>query len=156
MLKSRWNGWLRKRLQLPSATARVTVASSHPGGIHPSNRLNTLQLVPCGRGGESQGWSDFGPWPVHPSPQMVATGPWGKSGGPGPPGPAPALSPAAWLASGLGAFRCVRASLLQSCPTLCDPVDHSPAASSVHGILQARILGWVAISSSRGSSPPRD
>ena len=39
---------------------------------------------------------------------------------------------------------------------LCDPVDCSPPGSSVHGILQARILEWVAISFSRGSSPPRD
>ena len=44
----------------------------------------------------------------------------------------------------------------QSCLTLCDPVDCSPPGSSVHGILQARILGWVAISFSRGSSQPRD
>ena len=44
----------------------------------------------------------------------------------------------------------------QLCPTLCDPVDCSPLGSSVHGILQARILEWVAISFSRGSSPPRD
>ena len=40
--------------------------------------------------------------------------------------------------------------------TLCDPMDCSPPGSSVHGILQARILEWVAISSSRGSSWPRD
>ena len=46
--------------------------------------------------------------------------------------------------------------LLQSCPTLCDPMDCSPPGSSVHGILQARILLRVAISSSRGSSRPRD
>ena len=44
-------------------------------------------------------------------------------------------------------------SVTQLCLTLCDPVDCSPPASSVHGILQARILEWVAISSSRGSSP---
>ena len=43
----------------------------------------------------------------------------------------------------------------QSCPTL-QPVDCSPPSSSVHGILQARILKWVAISFSRGSSQPRD
>ena len=42
----------------------------------------------------------------------------------------------------------------QSCLTLCDPVDYSPPGSSVHGILQASILEWVAISFSRGSSPP--
>ena len=40
----------------------------------------------------------------------------------------------------------------QSCPTLCDPMDWSPLGSSVHGILQARILEWVAISYSRRSS----
>ena len=44
----------------------------------------------------------------------------------------------------------------QSCLTLCDPVDCSPPGSSVHGILQARILEWGAISFSRGSSQPRD
>ena len=44
----------------------------------------------------------------------------------------------------------------QSCPTLCDPVNCSPPRSSVHGILQARILEWVAMPSSRGSSWPRD
>ena len=37
------------------------------------------------------------------------------------------------------------AKLLQSCPTLCDPIDGSPPGSSVPGILQARILEWVAI-----------
>jgi len=38
------------------------------------------------------------------------------------------------------------AKLLQSCPTLCDPIDSSPPGSPVPGILQARILEWVAIS----------
>ena len=47
-------------------------------------------------------------------------------------------------------------SVDKSCPALCDPRDYSPPGSSVHGILQAGILEWVAISSSRGSSPPRD
>ena len=44
----------------------------------------------------------------------------------------------------------------QSRPTLCDPMDYSPPGSSVHGILQARILEWVAIFFSRVSSQPRD
>ena len=44
----------------------------------------------------------------------------------------------------------------QSRLTLCHPVDCSPSGSSVHGIFQARILEWVAISFSRGSSQPRD
>ena len=43
-----------------------------------------------------------------------------------------------------------------SCLTLCHPMDCSPPGSSVHGILQARILEWVLISYSRGSSQPRD
>ena len=42
------------------------------------------------------------------------------------------------------------------CPTLYDPMNCSPPGSSVHGILQARTLEWVAIPFSRGSSPPRD
>ena len=43
-------------------------------------------------------------------------------------------------------------SAAQLCLTLCDPMDSSPAGSSVPGILQARILEWVAMPSSRGSS----
>ena len=42
----------------------------------------------------------------------------------------------------------------QSCPTLCDPMDCSPPGSSFHGIFQARVLEWAAISSSRGTSQP--
>ena len=44
----------------------------------------------------------------------------------------------------------------QLCLALCNPMDCSPLASSVHVIFQARILEWVAISYSRGSSQPRD
>ena len=43
-----------------------------------------------------------------------------------------------------------------TCVWLCDPMEYSPPGSSVHGILQARILEWVAFSSSRGSTRPRD
>ena len=46
--------------------------------------------------------------------------------------------------------------VVQSCPTLCDPMDCSPPGSSIHGILQARIVEWITISFSRGSSRPRD
>ena len=52
-------------------------------------------------------------------------------------------------------FWCV-CEVAQSCPALCDLMDCSPSGSSVHGILQARILEWVAISFSRGSSQTRD
>ena len=53
-------------------------------------------------------------------------------------------------------FGCFCCLVTQSCPTLCDPMDCSPPGSSVHGILQARILGWVAISFSREFYWPRD
>ena len=46
--------------------------------------------------------------------------------------------------------------VVQSCLTLCDPMDCSPPGSSVHGISQERVLEWVAISFSRGSSQLRD
>ena len=52
----------------------------------------------------------------------------------------------------LGRHVCMQAQSLQSCLTLCDPMDCSPPGSSVRGILQARTLEWVAMSSSRGSS----
>ena len=56
----------------------------------------------------------------------------------------------------LGIYPCcrhvkVKVKVTQSCPTLYDPMDHT-----VHGILQARILRWVAFPFSRGSSQPRD
>ena len=52
---------------------------------------------------------------------------------------------------------CMHAKLhVQSCSTLCDPIDYRPPHSSVHGILQVRILEWVALSSSRGSSLSKD
>ena len=51
---------------------------------------------------------------------------------------------------------CVCVLVVQSCPTLCDPMDYSWPGSSVFGNLQARILEWVAMPSSRGSSTPRD
>ena len=44
----------------------------------------------------------------------------------------------------------------QSCPTLLNPMDWRPPGSSIHGIFQARVLEWVAIAFSRGSSWPRD
>ena len=47
-------------------------------------------------------------------------------------------------------------SITHLCPTLCDPMDCIPPGSSVHGIFQVRILEWVAISLSRGSSWPSD
>ena len=63
-----------------------------------------------------------------------------------------------YLIDFLSEFSLTRKKVLvaQSCPTLCDPMDCSPPGSSVHGILQARILEWITMPSSRGSSWPRD
>ena len=51
---------------------------------------------------------------------------------------------------------CVCTKSLQLCPTLSNPMDCSLPGSSIHGISQARVLEWVALSFSRGSSRPRD
>ena len=51
---------------------------------------------------------------------------------------------------------CVHTKSLHLCPTPCDPKGYSPPGSSVHGLLRARILEWVAMPSSRRSSWPRD
>ena len=51
---------------------------------------------------------------------------------------------------------CCACSVVQLCPTLCDPMNCKPPGSSAHEIFQARILGWVAISSFRGTSWPSD
>ena len=53
-----------------------------------------------------------------------------------------------------GMFMCVL--VIQSCPTLSDPTDHSLPGSSVHEVLQERILEWIAIPFSRGSSLSRN
>ena len=57
-------------------------------------------------------------------------------------------------------FLCIKQCLkwsevTQSCPTLCDPMDCSLSGSTVHGVFQAIVLEWIAISFSRGSSHPR-
>ena len=53
-------------------------------------------------------------------------------------------------------YKCALCISLQLCPTLYNPMDHSPPGSSVCGISQGGILEWVAISSSRGFSRPKD
>ena len=60
----------------------------------------------------------------------------------------------AWPVHLLPCF-CVCVLVTQSCPTLCDPMDCSSLGSAVHTVLQARILEWIAIPLSRGSSQPR-
>ena len=71
------------------------------------------------------------------------------------PAPPPALG-SETVASLAGPAAAVAAKSLQSCSTLCDPIDGSPPGFPVPGILQARILEWVTISFSRRSSRPRD
>ena len=63
-----------------------------------------------------------------------------------------------WLRGGLRKWclKSVHAQSLQSCLTLCNPLDYGLLGSSVHGILQARILEWVTLPSSKWSSQPRD
>ena len=53
-------------------------------------------------------------------------------------------------------FRVIFVLVGQLCLTLCHPMDSTPPGSSAHGILQARILEWVAVPFSRGSSQPKD
>ena len=57
---------------------------------------------------------------------------------------------------GVQIHACIRARSLQLCLSLCKPIGCIPPGSSVHGILQVRILEWVAVPSSRGSSQLRD
>ena len=51
-------------------------------------------------------------------------------------------------------YAAAAAKSLQSCPTLCDPIDSSPPRSSVHGIFQARVLEWGAIAFSKTAPEP--
>ena len=74
------------------------------------------------------------------------------------PGDLPSSDPtaSAFQVAGITGECQVTSELAQSCPTLCDPMDCSLPGSSVRGILQARVLEWIAISFSRRSSRPRD
>ena len=66
----------------------------------------------------------------------------------------PTLTPPATPAPPCPQYTQKERLIIQSCPNLCNHMDSSLPSSSVHGIFQARILGWVAISFSRGSSQP--
>ena len=61
-----------------------------------------------------------------------------------------------WRSQEMRAEKRGEREVTQSCPTLCDPMDCSLPGSSVHGIFQAIVLEWIAISFSKGSSQPRD
>ena len=88
-------------------------------------------------------------------------GPWGSLASFPRTGVGRVLGPAGWVFSSLisarlGIIRKKESEVVQSCPTLCDPMDCSPPVSSVHVIFQARVLECIAISFSRGSFWPRD
>ena len=61
-----------------------------------------------------------------------------------------------WSGLWISPISTVRCLVAQSCPTLCDPTDYNPRGFSDHGISEARILEWVALSFSRRSLQPRD
>ena len=63
------------------------------------------------------------------------------------------LEPQTPLSMGFPRLEYWKALVIQSCPILCDPMDYSPIGSSVHGIIQARILEWVSMPFSRGVFP---
>ena len=64
----------------------------------------------------------------------------------------PTVAPFAWQSNKAISFGAVLCLVAQSCLTLCNPMDYSPPGSSVHSMLQTRVLEWVAMPSSRGSS----
>ena len=66
------------------------------------------------------------------------------------------ISRGSWIFCPPSKERSKETEFAQLCPILCDPMDCSLPGSSVHGIFQARILEWVAVSFSRRSSRPRD
>ena len=117
-------------------------------GMYPfKTRRTSLLWEPRTRPLGLKSWNRKSPW-------AIGLGPW---------------SPRIWprgqeaisldfgtLGWGADPYILAAAELLQSCLILCNPMDCSPPGSSVHGILQAKILDWVAISSSWGSSWPRD
>ena len=112
---------------------------------------NTTQGQSDGRDADSKVW-EKGHWASVPSPGVYL---------PAPPGVHLRASTSQHIqvftnSEALWTPLCVHVKLFQSFPTLCDPMDHSPPGSSVHGILQARILEWIAIPFCKGSSWSRD
>ena len=110
----------------------INAPPSHPAilflGIYPTNMLTLEQKHTCVRVLTAA---------------LLRKGGWIQSG-------CPRFSP--WM----NELSHAHAQSLQSCPTLCDPMDHSPPCSFVHGILQVRTLVWVVVPSSRGCSRPRN
>ena len=106
--------------------------------------LTLWDPMDCSQASLSMGFSRqeyWSGWPCYPSRNLPD------------PGIEPAFLKSHALVGGFFTTSTTREALsLQLCPTLCSPMDCSPPGSSLHGISQARILEWVAVSFSRGSS----
>ena len=122
------------------------LAVYRPGQARAEHRKNQRGCSPAKRGGRKGGQGGReGNWKGELKPDC-------------------AVKQAAWILSykrgassrcrGLNSLCLCACSVAQSCPSLCDPMDPSPPGSSIHGISQARVLEWVAISRSEGSSRP--
>ena len=125
--------------------ARRSAGHAPPTGVHSPPPAGLAPPVPR--------WTRGGPWAsdVFPDGRLRARQApvWMKL----PPPLSDGTPPGRWTGRECA---CVRAKSLQSCPTLCNPMDHSRPGSSVRDISQARMLEWVAMPSSRGSARPRD
>ena len=133
---NRSRGWVKSRSGLPAAHSSLQV------------RLSPTNACRCP--GELCSWDSGGPRPAgRPHRKGWSSSPrctWNRKGH--------TRSVLPWSSGWQPPKRYVRAC--SSCVRLCDPTDYSPPGSSVHRILQARILGQVAMPPSRGSSQPRD
>ena len=130
-----------------SAQRRTVQASPRSTIWAPEDRAASEVSASRGHSERSQPRPDSAARHCPPRPQSLQTlGPWKDTARPFSPG----------RGGDFLRLRCCSRLVAQSCPTLCDPVDCSPPGSSIHGILQRRILEWVAISSSRGTSQSTD
>ena len=124
----------------------------HPQGLPPPRAAAVLSPLSASPARAVSLGSVFWPLVCQPRPHLVQFQRccWGLCISPAGRPPTPALKFSCLCC----AVDCCCCLVPQSCPTLCHPMDHGLPGSSVHKILQARILEWVAISSSRGSSQP--
>ena len=131
------------RQTMPSVWEHVSLdqgLSIWGAGVGPGLTGGSLRASPETDRGEKKGWEAIIPGPPHSGTGLrILSSTW----------PSQSL----WQHV---VYVCMCSKSLQLCPTLCDPMDCSLPGSSVHGILQARILEWVAVPSSRGPSRSRN
>ena len=171
--------WEGSHKVIQSKLSTVHKETEGTEGLIPATRLGQVwdsSLLTPGLGGPRVLWPGLGPWGSVRHGPLAKLQSWGMTSDLGE--EQPLSTPAAsrrrgclmgghggvcgrprggkqrWLRSGhMLRDGCVCVCVhAQSCTTLCDPMDRSPPGSSVREILQAGILGWVSISSSRGSS----